>query len=558
MKKFYAILSSVLLLLSATAYAQTNVSGFINSNTTWTLAGSPYIVTGNALLSQGFTLTIDPGVIVKFGTNNALQIDGELIAIGTPTQRIIFTSNQANPQAGDWAKLHFSDFSVDATYDAQGNYVSGTILKYCDILYAGSLMFGSLDIQQCSPYINHCDIRLSSFCGINFNGDDLTVDSTRITDCTKRGVYFQGAKYTFRNDTFISCAEGAIHAPQLGNVGQSRITGSYFRWNYGVLSGSNSHVTIINNTFVYNAGPAVLSIVGGKDTVSCNRFRYNANGPVIESQGTNGTSGIVIHNNLIEYNVNSMQGSWNGASVFYIGAYGIDTVFISNNTIRHNSSPGHSCCALTSVLSGTPNTLQIYNNVFTENDGESFLRIYGPQTNDPSFDFMYLNGNTFINPLCTYELYNSVPYGSPNFFIDGNYWGTSNTSYVDGVLYDYFDFANQSVIYYMPILAAPVQIDTACQPFQLPLGLMEYSAPEVSYLQMYPNPTSGNISISFTDENQSREGTIELLNSLSQVVWMKDLTGDAVNEIQIPDDCGVYFVRVSTKDKLWTGKIVKQ
>ncbi|MEW6006696.1 MAG: hypothetical protein AB1595_00855 [bacterium] len=46
----------------------TDVSGVISESATWTLAGSPYIVTGDVYV-QGATnpcLTIGPGVVVKF------------------------------------------------------------------------------------------------------------------------------------------------------------------------------------------------------------------------------------------------------------------------------------------------------------------------------------------------------------------------------------------------------------------------------------------------------------------------------------------------------------
>src|SRR5947207_10974675 len=82
--------------------AQTNVSGFINANTTWNLAGSPYIVVGNAIVSQGYTLTINPGVVVKFDSAKTIQINGKLIAIGTVASRITFTANQASPNVGHW------------------------------------------------------------------------------------------------------------------------------------------------------------------------------------------------------------------------------------------------------------------------------------------------------------------------------------------------------------------------------------------------------------------------------------------------------------------------
>ena len=62
-------------------------------------------------------------------------------------------------------------------------------MKYCDVLYAGSLMWGSVDVQQCSPYFNHCRIHNGSWNGINFNGEHLTIDSSSIKDCAKRGIH---------------------------------------------------------------------------------------------------------------------------------------------------------------------------------------------------------------------------------------------------------------------------------------------------------------------------------------------------------------------------------
>src|SRR5437762_3547448 len=118
MKKF--ILFFVFIVLAFVAKGQTNVSGFISANTTWTVAGAPYIIRGNTLLSHGFTLTIDPGVVVKFDSSKTLQIDGELIAIGAAQNRIIFTSNKATPAAGDWGEIHFSSTAVNATFDGNG------------------------------------------------------------------------------------------------------------------------------------------------------------------------------------------------------------------------------------------------------------------------------------------------------------------------------------------------------------------------------------------------------------------------------------------------------
>jgi len=69
--------------------ADTNVSGTISTNTTWTLANSPYIVTGLVLVqgSGSPVLTIEPGVTVKFAPAMALvvnfQAPGAVSALGT-------------------------------------------------------------------------------------------------------------------------------------------------------------------------------------------------------------------------------------------------------------------------------------------------------------------------------------------------------------------------------------------------------------------------------------------------------------------------------------------
>src|SRR5678816_2329438 len=63
---------------------------------TWNLAGSPYTVcAAGANVPVGVTLTIDPGVIVQFDTgpgSKNLVVQGKLIANGTVTQTIAFTS----------------------------------------------------------------------------------------------------------------------------------------------------------------------------------------------------------------------------------------------------------------------------------------------------------------------------------------------------------------------------------------------------------------------------------------------------------------------------------
>jgi len=66
MKIRFILLLCVFQIVCLGLNAQTQVSGTISSNTTWTLTESPYLVTSNITVAENVTLTIDPGVVIKF------------------------------------------------------------------------------------------------------------------------------------------------------------------------------------------------------------------------------------------------------------------------------------------------------------------------------------------------------------------------------------------------------------------------------------------------------------------------------------------------------------
>ncbi|MFO7681762.1 MAG: DUF11 domain-containing protein [Chloroflexota bacterium] len=101
----FAVVTSLFILLTQDVQARNvssvNVSGPIITNTTWTLAGSPYILNGVVTVNEGVTLTVEPGVMVMANTNSGFDIAGRLEAIGTPAQPITFTS-VASATPGEW------------------------------------------------------------------------------------------------------------------------------------------------------------------------------------------------------------------------------------------------------------------------------------------------------------------------------------------------------------------------------------------------------------------------------------------------------------------------
>jgi hypothetical protein len=77
----------------------------ICSDTNWTAANSPYVISSTLTLAADATLTIEPGVTVLFNQGTGLTIDGRLIAEGNETNRIIFTRNDG---ATNWSQLNFT------------------------------------------------------------------------------------------------------------------------------------------------------------------------------------------------------------------------------------------------------------------------------------------------------------------------------------------------------------------------------------------------------------------------------------------------------------------
>ncbi len=162
-----------LLIVVAQPVSAADVSGVIDTDTTWTVSESPYRVLGNIQVSEDATLTIEPGVRVTFqpsvndGEGFYILVRGTLDAQGAVGNPIFFT---AEDRLSPWGGIVFLDQSRD--WDADD--ASGCILEHCVIEFAGnSTPYGTACIFTFSaqPMIRSNTIRYGS--GIAIAATDI-------------------------------------------------------------------------------------------------------------------------------------------------------------------------------------------------------------------------------------------------------------------------------------------------------------------------------------------------------------------------------------------------
>lgn len=118
--------------------ATIDVAGRISADTVWD--AEQVRVVGDVEVEPDVTLTIAPGVRVEFQDYYRLVVNGTLLAVGTPTQRILFTTDEPGrftvdtAHAGCWNGVRFED---TAATNAPSR------LAYCTLEYSKATGGGS-------------------------------------------------------------------------------------------------------------------------------------------------------------------------------------------------------------------------------------------------------------------------------------------------------------------------------------------------------------------------------------------------------------------------------
>jgi predicted outer membrane repeat protein len=189
------------------------VFGYYLSRTgTWVRDNLPYTIYEEAQVNNGVTLTIEPGTVIQFErVFDGLYVDGTLLARGTPLNPIVFTSDDASKQPGQWRGI---DIRATAT---------NTILENCTIEYGGSVAGGfnaglRFDAAP-TVLVTHGLIRSSPNDGIYCNLSSPLIGHCRIESNARDGVRAVNGS----SPVLTNCAISANSGFGVNNLDPTRI-----------------------------------------------------------------------------------------------------------------------------------------------------------------------------------------------------------------------------------------------------------------------------------------------------------------------------------------------
>lgn len=306
-----------LLVGTGIAGAQTYVTGGIYNNTTWTAANSPYVVTGNTVVFQNYTLTVNPGVTVQFNPGTSLEVRGNLLAQGALADSVHFTSTSGNPGLSQWdwirirtdlgATAHFKFATVrnsnkgvevwccsdasNVSFSRSAFQFNSTGILASSTWYEGKLDSCYFSNNRLAAAVTYKSVTNSLFVGneIGLEGQNLHVYNNTFTH-NGRAVYAEGVHfknnilkynsvgYYCPNNGFVefSCNEITLNDtgvvvsfqddPYPGAFENNKICNNN---TYNLITTSNGPLTIPNNCWCSNDSAAIAAgILDGYDDIS--------------------------------------------------------------------------------------------------------------------------------------------------------------------------------------------------------------------------------------------------------------------------------------------------
>jgi parallel beta-helix repeat protein len=229
-------------------------------------------------VGNGITLTLQANTVLKFLPLTRLLIDGKVVATGTITNPVVFTSIKqdahggdtnldgyaTSPAPGDWVGIYFDDDADDNSvlanvvveYGGQsacGNgswwYTGGT----CD-------WYGNINLYRASPTIRNSVIRSGYHRGIIMLESAPTISNNTIRDNNWDGIYYSGSMLpTINNNALIGNGNYSIYVTSNPNAVKGITNNSFSGTPASAHIGVNGGTITMNSTWTNQGVPYVIN-----------------------------------------------------------------------------------------------------------------------------------------------------------------------------------------------------------------------------------------------------------------------------------------------------------
>ncbi len=261
-------------------------SGTISIDETW--SADTISVIADIVVSNGVTLTIDPGVVVQFQDHYKMNIQGTILAIGTASNKIKFTAKDtvSTGSSGGWYGIRFEE--TPQTNDSSK-------IEFCHFEYGNAFGNNTVDWSGGAiALIKVQKVKISN-CRFENNKQYSTFSEGASIFCYYSKAIVTNCEFINNYSDFggsaISCIrDSSLIANNLFSGNDSRIGGPVIKFNssrcyfannlivnndradytYGMLYfENNSYDTIVNNTITDNLGYGISMKSSSPVIINC-------------------------------------------------------------------------------------------------------------------------------------------------------------------------------------------------------------------------------------------------------------------------------------------------
>lgn len=330
---------------------------------TWDIGASPYHIEGEITVPEGEVLVIDPGVEIVFGGHFKFQIRGQLLAVGTVQDSILFTAEDA---VTGWHSLRFLDTVTTEQPASQ--------LTFCRIEHGHAYgpcpdsSGGGVYMNHAALSMSHCLVvenRVSSGTG-NWGGAGIFSDfsSPIIEDCEIAwnstpgdggGIYLYWSPATLVRNSIHDNTGNRGGGVVAFSYSSADITENLIQGNQGegavYLSGSAAN--LVNNRLLSNVGSGLACYLSDPflagNLIAGNSGAIRGGG--IHLEGSSPT----LHSCSVADNSASSEGGGIYATYVFIGV-----PYASNPVIRGSIFYGNTASSGTQISASTYCSASLY------------------------------------------------------------------------------------------------------------------------------------------------------------------------------------------------------